>query len=155
MKKYSEDKARLAGEYFMQGYNCSQAVVAAWAEDMGLDMHTAMRISCGFGGGIGRLREVCGSVSGAVMVLGLKHGYADGRDQQAKGEMYKLIQAFVSRFKEENGFDSIVCRELLGLEGASAPQPAKRTGEYYKKRPCKELVELSAGLLGEFIEVQQ
>ncbi len=142
MKKYNENKARLAGEYFMQGYNCSQAVVAAWAEDMGL-------------GGIGRLREVCGSVSGAVMVLGLKHGYADGRDQQAKGEMYKLIQAFVSRFKEENGFDSIVCRELLGLDGASAPQPAKRTGEYYKKRPCKELVELSAGLLGEFIEVQQ
>lgn len=155
MKQFNNEKARLAGEYFMQGYNCSQAVVAAWAEEVGLDMQTAMRISCGFGGGIGRLREVCGTVSGAVMILNWKYGYTDGRDQQAKGEMYKLIQAFASRFKEENGFDSIVCKELLGLEGASAPQPAKRTGEYYKKRPCKELVELSAGLLGEFIEVQQ
>lgn len=155
VKKYNENKARLAGEYFMKGYNCSQAVVAAWAEDVGLDMQTAMRISCGFGGGMGRLREVCGSVSGAVMILGLKFGYTDGSDQQAKGEMYKLIQAFAARFKEENGFDSIVCRELLGLPGASTPQPAQRNGEYYKKRPCRELVELSAGLLGEFVEVQE
>lgn len=155
MKKYSEDKARLAGEYFMQGYNCSQAVVAAWAEEVGLDMQTAMRISCGFGGGMGRMREVCGAVSGAVMVLNWRFGYTDGTDQSAKGDVYKIIQDFAARFKQENGFDSIVCRELLGLPGASAPQPAKRTGEYYKKRPCKELVELSAGLLGEFIEVQQ
>lgn len=146
--------AKLAGEYFTKGFNCSQSVVAAWAETVGLDTDTALRISCGFGGGIGRLREVCGSVSGAVMILGTKYGNTDGSDQQAKGEMYRIVQDFVSRFKQENGFDSIVCRELLGLPGASVPTPSARTNEYYKKRPCKELVELSSGLLGEFIEVE-
>ena len=155
MKKYDENKAKLAGELFSQGYNCSQAVVAAWADAIGLDKNTALRISCGFGGGMGRMREVCGAVSGAVMVLNWHFGYTDGTDQAAKAEMYKLIQAFAARFREENGFDSIVCRELLGLPGASTPTPAPRTNEYYKKRPCKELVELSAGLLGEFIEVEK
>ena len=155
MKKFNENKAKLAGELFMQGYNCSQSVIAAWAEEIGLDMETALRLSSGFGGGMGRLREVCGAVSGAVMILSWKYGYTDGTDQAAKAEMYKLIQAFAARFKEENGFDSIVCRELLGLQGASAPTPEARTKEYYKKRPCKELVELSAGLVGEFIEVAE
>ena len=152
MSKYDENKAAAAGELFSQGYNCSQSVVGAWADAIGLDKDTALRISCGFGGGIGRMREVCGAVSGAVMVLNWKFGYTDGTDQTAKGNMYKIIQDFASRFKQENGFDSIVCRELLGLPGASDPTPAARTAEYYKKRPCKELVELSAGLLGEFIE---
>ena len=155
MKKFNENKAKLAGELFMQGYNCSQSVVGAWAEEIGLDKNTALKIACGFGGGMGRLREVCGAVSGAVMILSWKYGYTDGTDQAAKAEMYKLIQAFAARFKEENGFDSIVCRELLGLQGASAPTPEARTKEYYKKRPCKELVELSAGLVGEFIEVAE
>ncbi len=155
MKKINEEKAKLAGELFSQGYNCSQSVVAAWADEIGLDMDTAMKISCGFGGGMGRLREVCGSVSGAFMVLGYKFGYTDGTDQQAKAEMYKLIQAFAARFKEENGFDSIVCRDMLGLSGASVPTPEARTNEYYKKRPCRKLIELSAGLLGEFIEANK
>lgn len=155
MKKYDENKAKLAGELFLRGYNCSQSVIAAWAEDIGLDRDTALRISSGFGGGMGRLREVCGSVSGAFMVLSYKYGYTDASDTAAKTELYKLIQAFAARFKEENRFDSIVCRDMLGLSGASEPTPAARTSEYYKKRPCKELIELSAGLLGEFIEAQQ
>ena len=155
MKQFNNDKARIAGEYFMKGYNCSQSVIAAWADEVGLDLNTALRISCGFGGGMSRLREVCGAVSGAVMILSFKFGYTDGSDQQAKAEMYKLVQEFAARFKQKNGFDSIVCRELLGLPGASAPTPAARTSEYYKKRPCKELIELSAGLLGEFIEVDK
>ena len=151
----SEEKAKQAGELFMQGYNCSQSVVAAWASEVGLDADTALKIASGFGGGMGRLREVCGAVSGAFMILGFKYGYTDGTDQAAKAEMYKRIQAFAARFKEKNGFDSIVCREMLGLTGASSPTPASRTGEYYKKRPCRELIELSAGLLGEFIEVEK
>ena len=155
MKKYDENKAKLAGELFTQGYNCSQSVIAAWAEDIGLDRDTALRISSGFGGGMGRLREVCGSVTGAFMVLSFKYGYSDPKDTTAKAELYKLIQTFAARFKEENRFDSIVCHDMLGLSGASEPTPAARTSEYFKKRPCKELIELSAGLLGEFIEAQQ
>ena len=86
-------------------------------------------------------------------MLSFKYGYSDPRDTSAKAELYKLIQTFAARFKEENRFDSIVCRDMLGLSGASEPTPAARTSEYYKKRPCRELIELSAGLLGEFIEV--
>ena len=155
MKQFNNDKARLAGELFMQGYNCSQSVICAWAADIGLERETALRLSSGFGGGMGRLREVCGSVTGAFMVLSFKYGYSDPRDTSAKAELYKLIQTFAARFKEENRFDSIVCRDMLGLSGASEPTPAARTGEYYKKRPCRELIELSSGLLGEFIGAEE
>lgn len=155
MKKYDENKAKLAGELFMQGYNCSQSVIAAWADEIGLDRQTALLVSSGFGGGMGRLREVCGAVSGAFMVLSYKFGSTDVSDGKAKAALYETIQAFASRFKQENGFDSIVCRDMLGLSGASAPTPAERTAEYYKKRPCRELIELSAGLLGEFIGAEE
>ena len=146
----ASEKARMAMTLFREGYNCSQAVVGAWAEEIGMPLDTAVKISAGFGGGIGRLREVCGSVSGAVMVLSMK--YSTGQpDPQSKKAMYEKIQAFAARFKEENCFDSIVCREMLGLAGASKPAPAARTEEYYKKRPCSELVGLSAALLEEFM----
>ena len=138
-------------EFFKQGYNCSQSVVGAWAEDMGLDLNTALKISCGFGGGIGRMREVCGAFSGAVMILGLKFGNTVGSDAKAKGANYELVQKFAKRFKEENGRDTIICREMLGLDGASKPTPAARTNEYYKKRPCVELVGIASGLLAEFV----
>ena len=108
-------------------------------------------LSQSFGGGMGRMREVCGACSGAFMVLGLKYGTPDSSDAQTKKKVYEIVQKFAARFKEENGFDSIVCRDLLGLPGASRPKPAERTAEYYKKRPCAELVALSSGLLDEFI----
>lgn len=144
------EKARKATELFRQGYNCSQAVVGAWADEIGMDLETAVKFSAGFGGGMGRLREVCGAVSGAFMVLGMR--YSTGRpDPQSKKEMYEKIQAFAARFKEENKFNSIVCREMLGLTGSSKPVPAERTEEYYKKRPCPELIAMSAALLEEFM----
>ena len=155
MKKYDENKAKLAGELFMQGYNCSQSVIAAWADEIGLDRQTALLVSSGFGGGMGRLREVCGAVSGAFMVLSYKFGSTDVSDGKAKAALYETIQDFAARFKQENRFDSIVCRDMLGLSGASAPTPAERTAEYYKKRPCRELIELSAGILGEFIGAEE
>lgn len=146
-------KAEKAKELFKKGYNCSQAVLGAWCDELGLDFDTAMKISQTFGGGMGRLREVCGTCTGAFMALGLKYGTADSSDSATKKEVYELVQKFAKRFKEVNGFDSIICRELLGLSGgASVPSPAKRTDEYYKKRPCVELVGLSAGLLDEFID---
>ena len=138
----NKEKAAAAKALFMEGYNCSQAVVGAWAEDIGLDSETAYKIASGFGGGIGRMREVCGAFTGAVMVLGLKFGNTIGSDRAAKGKDYERVQLFAKRFKEE----------LLGLSGPSDPDPAKRTKEYYQKRPCPETVAIASGLLGEFME---
>ena len=98
------------------------------------------------------MREVCGAFTGAVMVLGLKFGNTIGSDRAAKGKDYERIQLFAKRFKEELGSDTIICRELLGLSGPSDPDPAKRTKEYYQKRPCPETVAIASGLLGEFME---
>lgn len=145
-------KAEKARQLFRQGYNCSQAVLGAWCGDVGLDMDTALKISSGFGGGMGRMREVCGACTGAFMVLGLKYGNTDGSDVRAKGRNYELIQKFAARFKEENGFGSIICRELLGIDGSGKPVPSARTAEYYKKRPCADMVALASGLLAEFIK---
>ena len=139
------DKAK---ELFKKGYNCSQAVFAAYADEMGLDFETALKIASSFGGGMGRLREVCGAVSGMFMVAGMKYGSTDPTDQGAKAEHYKLIQALAKRFEKENG--SIICRELLGLAVKNDdPQPEVRTEKYYKKRPCMELVERAAKILDE------
>lgn len=146
-------KSEKAKELFMQGYNCSQAVVGAFCEDLGLDFETAMKLSSSFGGGMGRLREVCGAVSGAFMVAGLKYGYADPRDKTAKTEHYKLIQDMAAKFKEENG--SIICRELLEVgDEKETHVPEDRTKEYYKKRPCAQLVETAAKIAEEMLNTK-
>ncbi len=141
-----EEKAK---ELFLKGYACSQAVLCAYARELGLDEQTALKISLPFGGGIGRLRETCGAVSGMLMALGLK--YADAAPSpQAKADVYARVQELVRRFKEENG--SIICRELLGLsKPEGTPVPAPRTPEYYKVRPCVEKVACAARLLEEYL----
>lgn len=140
------DKAK---KLFLDGYNCSQAVVGAFADELGLSHDTAMMISSSFGGGMGRLREVCGTVTGAFMVLGLMYGYTNPKDNKSKSEHYKRIQLFADKFKELNG--SIICRELLGLsEIKSEPNPEIRTEQYYKKRPCAELCYLSAEIIEKY-----
>lgn len=141
MKTGHADKAR---ELFNEGYNCSQAVLGAFAEDAGLDVKTALRLSAPFGGGMGRMREVCGAVSGMFMVAGLKYGYSDPSAKQEKAELYALVQKLAAGFKEKNG--SIICKELLGVSDTS-PTPEPRTAAYYKKRPCVELVGDAAELL--------
>ena len=145
-------KGEIAKNNFMQGYNCAQAVLLAFCDDLGFDEQTALMLASPFGGGIGRMREVCGAFTGAVMVLGLKFGNTIGSDRAAKGKDYERVQLFAKRFKEELGSDTIICRELLGLSGPSDPDPAKRTKEYYQKRPCPETVAIASGLLGEFME---
>lgn len=141
-------------ELFKQGYNCSQAVIAAFCEDIGIDLETALKLSSSFGGGMGRLREVCGAVSGMFMVAGMKYGYSDPKDIASKTEHYKLIQDLASRFLEENR--SIICRELLGMnQGPDSHIPEARTNEYYKKRPCVELVGCAAQIMGEMIADKQ
>ncbi len=145
------DYSQRAMEYFHQGYNCAQSVMAAFSSEMGMDFDTAIKVSSSFGGGMGRLREVCGAVSGMFMVAGVVCGYANPDDNAAKSEHYKLIQQLAAQFKAQNG--SIICRELLGLnKGADSPVPESRTPEYYKKRPCAELVGIAAKIIGDYID---
>ena len=143
-------KPEEAVAYFKQGYNCAQAVVLAYADEIGIDRQTAAKLSSSFGGGMGRLREVCGAVSGMFIVEGLKNGYADPADREAKKAHYARIQKLGEQFRKENG--SIVCRELLGhAEKTSEPTPQERTQEYYRKRPCAQLVECAARIVGQEI----
>lgn len=128
-----------AVELFQSGFNCSQAVFAAFSDKIGLDEQTALRVSAGLGGGVGRMREVCGAVSGAAMLAGMVYGATDGEDREAKAKTYAVVQAIAAEFKKEN--PSIVCRELLGLAKPDMnPTPEARTQTYYKKRPCVQLV---------------
>ncbi len=138
------ERSEKAVELFKSGYNCSQAVFAAYADMFGFDTNTALKVSAGLGGGVGRSREVCGTVSAAAMLLGMKYGTTDGKDSDGKKLCYEKVQEYIAEFKKVN--PSIVCRELLGLSQGenSHPKPDERTESYYKKRPCVQIVEDSA-----------
>jgi C_GCAxxG_C_C family probable redox protein len=139
------ERSEKAVALFKEGCACSQAVVAAYSELFGLEAGAAMRVSCGLGAGVGRLREVCGAVSGMAVLAGLKHG-AETPDAEAKRATYEAVQRMAGLFRERHG--SIVCRELLGLERAeNDPRPSARTAAYYKKRPCAELVADAASIV--------
>ncbi len=144
------EKTDKAKELFKSGYNCSQAVLGVFCEELGLDFETAMKIASSFGGGMGRMREVCGTVSGIFMAAGL--AFASASDSPVeKGEHYKRIQELAKRFKDKNG--SIICRELLqGIESSSDPKPSPRTENYYKKRPCVELVGDSVEIFEQYLK---
>lgn len=144
-------KAEKARELFMKGANCSQAVAGAFAAECGISEEQAFIISSGFGGGFGRLREVCGAVSGMVIVLNMIYGSADLQDKKAKDSHYARIQQVAGAFKAECG--SIVCRELLGLASKHTDNPVseERTAEYYKKRPCADVVALAAEITEKFL----
>lgn len=130
--------ARRARDLFREGYNCSQAVVAAFAEPLGIEFETALLLGSSFGGGMGRLRESCGAVNGMLIVAGLKHGYIDPDDYEAKREHYVLVQKLVKQFKEKYG--TIQCRTLLGGNASDSPIPTPRTLEFYAKRPCEKII---------------
>lgn len=144
-------KGDIAKEYFEQGYNCSQSVALAFADEVGMDSKLIARLTGGFGGGMGRMREVCGTVSGTAFVLSALYGYSYPTDADAKAQLYADVQKVAGEFKDKNG--SVVCRDLLGLtqDGFDNPQPEKRTDSYYKKRPCSDLVKMSADFLEKFI----
>lgn len=153
-----EERVEKAKRLFKEGgYNCCQAVVLAYNDIFGIDDETAAAMSSGFGGGMGRMREVCGSVSGMVMLAGLIRPATDPTVKDWRTANYALVQEMAGEFKGING--SIVCKELLGLvpmgsnEQApkESPEPSDRTPEYYKKRPCEELVGISARIVGEKI----
>lgn len=138
-------KSERAKELFKLGYNCSQSVLGVFCEELGLDFETAIKVSSSFGAGMGRMREVCGAVSGMFMAAGLILYNGD------KAQQYRHVQELAKRFRDKNG--SIVCRELLqGIESSTSPNPSERNSEYYKKRPCVELVEDSVIILEEYIK---
>lgn len=145
------EKAEKAKQLFLDGYNCSQSVFIAFASDCGISDETAALIASGFGGGLGRMREVCGAVSGMTMAASMMFGSAKPNDYENKKALYKTIQALAGKFREMNG--SIICRELLGIDrNTETPStPEKRTKEYYKKRPCALLVYDAAEILEEYI----
>lgn len=135
---------------FREGYNCSQSIVLAFADMLPIDKEMLSKMASSFGGGMGRLREVCGSVSGMFMVTGLLYGYDGPETGQIKADHYALIQELAHRFEEKHG--SIVCRELLGLDlHHDRPVPEARTDEYYKKRPCVEIIGDAAEILEQYI----
>lgn len=140
-----------AKNYFLEGYNCAQSVLLAFHEELGLDLETAARLSSSFGGGMGRLREVCGAVSGMFLAAGIRYGYSNPKDTAGKKAQYERVQQLAHAFAERNG--SIVCRELLGLDHhTDDPTPSARTESYYKKRPCADLVADAAEILAGIID---
>ena len=124
----------------------------AFCEDFGLEKETALKISEPFGGGMGRMREVCGTVTGMFMVIGLAMGNDNSKDNTTKKNVYKSVQELAAKFKEDNG--SIICRELLGFQKNNKESyvPSERTNEYYKKRPCPELCKYAADILEEYLK---
>ena len=137
-----------AAELFVNGYNCAQAIAVAFCDVTGLNEKTAAKMISSFGGGMGRMREVCGAVSGMLFVAGILYGY-DGPDDVAKKEHYERVQLLAGKFRDTAG--SIICREIL-KNPPSDPNPTPRTEAFYKDRPCARLVYLAAQILDEYIK---
>ncbi len=143
-----EERAQQARQNFLDGYNCCQAVLMTFADVLEIDKDAAITIASGFGGGMARMREVCGTVSALCMAAGYISPASDPSIKEERTKNYALVQELAGKFKEENG--SIVCKELLGLVKSpmqESPEPSDRTAEYYRKRPCPELVACSARIL--------
>lgn len=137
------DREYMAEQLFRSGYNCSQTVLATFADAAGMTEEEAAKLASPFGAGFGKMREVCGAVSGMVLLAGVLRGYSDPADAEAKKELYALVQKMCNEFREREG--SLICRELLGLkEGEDLPEPAERTEEYYQSRPCIRLCRTAA-----------
>ena len=149
-----DERVARAVENFMAGYGCCQSVVAAFADLYGLDDTLAKKVAAGFGGGVGRMRMMCGAVSGIVILVGLDCGQTEGSDREGKSACYKVVQELLNRSKEENG--SLICAELLGLKGYEKANTSyiasPRTAEYYKTRPCAAKVESAARIFAEYLK---
>ena len=145
-----DEKVVKAVENFMAGYGCCQSVVAAFADIYGLDDTLAKKIAAGFGGGVGRMRMMCGAVSAIVMLVGLDCGQTEGSDRDGKAACYKVVQELLAKSKEENG--SLICAEILGVKGKTTFVPSERTAEYYKRRPCAAKVESAARIFANYLK---
>lgn len=135
---------------FKSGYNCAQSVFAAYADLFGMERRTALRMSSAMGGGIGRMREICGAVSAMAMLAGLKEGNDDPENEEAKAHIYALVRDMSGKFKEKE--KTIICRELLGIEGMEeSAKPTVRTAEFYRTRPCGRLIREAAEIIEAFL----
>ena len=146
-----EERIEKAVSLFKEGYNCSQSVVAAFADMYGFTTEQALKMSSAFGGGIGRMRETCGAACGMFMLAGLEKGAVDGADREGKAATYALVQELAAKFKEENG--ALRCADLLGLSKKEpiVSSPEARTSAYYAKRPCAKMVETAARIWADYI----
>lgn len=155
MKINMEDRIQRAIELFKSGYNCSQSVVAAFADMYGFTEEQALRMSASFGGGIGRMRETCGAACGMFLLAGLEKGAIDGADKEGKAANYALVQELAAEFKKRNG--SLNCGELLGLRKkiSISSVPEERTEQYYTKRPCAKMIEEAARIWVEYLNKNQ
>ena len=154
VKFSAEERALRAKEFFNKGYNCAQSVALAYADVTSLDEEMVAKITASFGGGMGRLREVCGAVSGMAFVASFLSPCPTADNAEAKRANYALVQHFAEKFREQNG--AIVCRTLLGLDRPKdEPTPSPRTAEYYKKRPCAEYVYDAALIVGNYLQNKQ
>lgn len=142
---------------FMQGYGCCQSVVAAFAEHYGMDREMALRVAAGFGGGVGRMRMMCGACSALTILAGLEKGQTRGDDREGKAACYQLTRNLLEAFRQENG--SIICAELLQMAGCKAVtdtnQPDDRNAEYYKRRPCARKVVSAARIFGQYLTAER
>lgn len=155
MKEEYEQRVAKAVEYFMNGYGCCQSVVAAFADIYGFTTKQALQIGAGFGGGVGKLRMMCGAVSGLVVLAGMECGDYEGSDREGKAECYKVVQDLIEQFSRSNG--SIICAELLGLKGPLPKgdyMPSERTRQYYRVRPCVAKVECAARIFAGYLDNQ-
>lgn len=148
MKNY----AAYAAELFESGYNCAQAVSVAFCDVTGLEPKAAAAMASSFGGGMGRMREVCGAVSGMLLVAGILYGYDDPTNENGKAEHYKLVQEMAERFRQEAG--SIICRDIL-KNPPSDPSPTPRSAEFYQMRPCTRMVYLAAEIMSSYLSAKQ
>ena len=148
------ERIEKAIELFKEGFNCSQAVVGAFADKYGFTREQALKMSASFGGGIGRMRETCGAACGLFMLAGLETGSTDGADRDGKAANYALVQEFAEEFKQRNG--ALRCADLLGLSKKEpvVSTPEARTNQYYAKRPCVKMVEEAARIWCEYLEKQ-
>ena len=147
-----EERIAKAVDFFKQGYNCSQSVVAAYADLYGFSSEQAFRMAASFGGGIGRMRETCGAACGMFLLAGLERSAIDGKDREGKSANYELVQQLAGLFHQENG--ALRCADLLGLSKKEpiVSTPEVRTSQYYSKRPCVKMVESAARIFGDFLE---
>ena len=143
------DHGLKAAELFLSGYNCAQAVAVAYSEELGLTERQAAKMVSAFGGGMGRMREVCGAVSGMLFVLSALYGYDTPGDDVSKKRLYSEVQELASRFRAENG--SIICREIL-KNPPSDPKTTPPPPEFYARRPCAKMVLTAARLMEQFME---
>ncbi|MCR5819478.1 MAG: C-GCAxxG-C-C family protein [Bacteroidaceae bacterium] len=152
-EKDLDERVACAVENFMSGYGCCQSVVAAFADIYGLDDEIAKRIAAGFGGGVGRMRMMCGAVSAIVILVGLECGQTEGSDRAGKSACYKVVQQLLAQSAEQNG--SLICAEILGIKGHekahSSYEASPRTAEYYKTRPCAAKVESAARIFANYL----